>query len=195
MIFLYAGLPGGGKSYALVREIHRARRRRRPVWSNVPVDLPGVYRLEPEYLIECDFPRGSLVVVDEAGGQRWFNSRNWANFPAATFEFFSQHRKGGLDILIGVQHPRRVDVSLRELVHVFVLCEPALLGLGHRYTESHELVGERLDPSKGRSRSVLRVSRVMRSYDSWARDHEREQEAPREEWRGVIRREAVPVVE
>lgn len=120
MISMFSGLPGSGKSYILTHEIIKAMKIGRPVFSNFKVlhpKLGGCYKLDIDMIKDVVFPEGSLLVIDEAG--MCYNSRDWKKFDIKDFEFFTQHRHQGYDLLLGVQHPNRVDVSIREVVNIF----------------------------------------------------------------------------
>ena len=62
-----------------------------------------------------------VIIMDEA--QVYFNSRSWADADIRLQYKLQQHRKDGLDIWGTVQHERRLDSVMRELVTKYYQCK------------------------------------------------------------------------
>lgn len=114
MIVAYTGMPGGGKTYALVWRAKKAMKEGRMVFSNVYIQ--GTYQITFDDILHYRFPEGSVVIFDEGG--RWFNSKKWKELPDEVFDLFTIHRHLQMDLFIGVQSFNRIDKSLREVIEV-----------------------------------------------------------------------------
>lgn len=114
MIIALTGMPGSGKSYALVHRAYKALKQGRPVYANFPIR--GCFMFNMDDLCNYAFPENAVVIIDEAG--RWFNSHNWKNLPPEVFDLFTMHRHLNCDMYIGVQSFARIDKSLREVVEL-----------------------------------------------------------------------------
>lgn len=114
MIIAYTGMPGSGKTYALVQRAHKAMLQGRQVFANFP--LKGTYQISLDDICTYQFPEDCVVLIDEAG--RWFNSREWKDLPHEVFDLFTMHRHVKMDLFIAVQSFARIDKSLREVVEL-----------------------------------------------------------------------------
>lgn len=114
MIIAYTGMPGSGKTYALVQRAHKALLQGRQVFANFP--LKGTYQISLDDICTYQFPEDCVVLIDEAG--RWFNSREWKDLPHEVFDLFTMHRHVKMDLFIAVQSFARIDKSLREVVEL-----------------------------------------------------------------------------
>lgn len=114
MIRALVGVPGAGKSLALVERAIRALKEGRPVYANFPIK--GCYQFSLDDLIDYAFPENSVIIIDEAG--RLFNARSWASLPKEVFDLFTMHRHLNIDMYIGVQAFNRIDTSLREVIEL-----------------------------------------------------------------------------
>lgn len=119
MIEVFSGPPGAGKTYTVVYRAVRAMKKGRPVFSNFPICYKGLssYVLKKNYLSDFLFPENSLVIIDEC--QIWYSSRDWKRLKSEELLLFTAHRHLGLDLLVTVQHPARIDTVLREITSVF----------------------------------------------------------------------------
>lgn len=143
MIIGITGMPGSGKTYALVVRARKALKAGRPVFSNVAIK--GTYKITMDDLCNYRFPEGAVVIIDEAG--RWFNSRTWKDLPHEVFDLFTMHRHLRCDLYIGVQSFARIDKSLREVVElVYWAHNHAILPI-HSYRGYYDL--EKLGSMKG----------------------------------------------
>lgn len=114
MIIAFTGMPGSGKTLALVRRAEIAIKQGRKVFANFA--LKGTYKISLDDLCTYQFPEDCVVLIDEAG--RWFNSREWKDLPAEIFDLFTMHRHVKMDLYIAVQSFARIDKSLREVVEL-----------------------------------------------------------------------------
>lgn len=124
MIRCFTGMPGAGKSNALVYIADKALKEGRSVYSNIAIQ--GCYKIEFADLISYRFPRNSVVLLDEAG--RYFNARDWKNLPPEVFDLFTLHRHLGLDMYIAVQDFSFLDSSIRRVIELtwWIINYPAL---------------------------------------------------------------------
>lgn len=102
-----------------------------PIFSNFSVEfLVGFkkkfspYFFNPYYfgIENDDFPvqhilPGGAYFIDE--GQKYFNSRKSGTFPDHVSRAFEFHRHFKIDIFIGVQRPKLIDLNIRELTPCF----------------------------------------------------------------------------
>ena len=111
-IDLYFGLPGCGKSTLMAAIALRAVRSGRRVYSNMPLNIPGVYSFDADwlgkYLIE-----NALVLLDE--GTILFDSRDFKNFGRQKTDYFMRYRHYRCDIKIFVQRWDAVDLKIRSV--------------------------------------------------------------------------------
>jgi hypothetical protein len=147
MLNIVLGKIGSGKSAYLTRLALKAMKAGRDVFSSYPIidKRSGItsYELDRDMLLNNTFPEDSLLIIDEAGSYEWFNSRNWKNFEKGFFEVVSTHRHIDIDILMGVQDPSRIDVSLRTLGEMYTFIEPMPLGLKRiTYYFTYEDIGK-----------------------------------------------------
>lgn len=182
MILGVLGLPGGGKTYTMVRMIRRDLRNGIRVFSNIKIDESKL-DLKPKKGIPLgklyywkhlhDFRGvfGGNIYVDEAGA--YFNARNWQNISEEDLVKFMQHRKDGLNIIYSAQNFDHVDKMLRQLtaevieVHNFF----ARWFWYKRYYP--ENVNDRRESRqhKGMPRLFFFDERIAEAYDSWERVH------------------------
>lgn len=116
LIYIYYGRPGSGKSLCAVNLAYTSAIKGRRVLSNFhPAGHRyWKYALWQEMIGESN----ALCIVDEA--QMWFSARNWQAQTVEDLGVFQQSRKSGLDLVVVVQHHRRLDVAIRELAHWYV---------------------------------------------------------------------------
>lgn len=131
-ISAYTGLPGSGKSYEVVNGPILAAIKRtcpqgyplpRKVWTNIPVNIPGVHVVQGEdanghwYL---DAPPGALVVIDECW-RYWPAGMKADSIPEEQKSWFAEHRHrtaDGIetDICLVTQDLAQVAAFVRQLV-------------------------------------------------------------------------------
>lgn len=117
MISLYFGSPGAGKSTTAARFAYK-NYGKRPVYSNF--DCAFTYRFHVSQLGLVHFPRGSLILVDEAG--ICFNNRNFKKMPMHVIEYLKLHRHYGVDIIFFSQSWEDVDITIRRLAtHLYYI--------------------------------------------------------------------------
>ena len=117
MIIGYFGLPGAGKTYLATRDFlqYKKKDKNKNLFSNIPVE--GAYKLTFNDLTNFFIPTNSVLLLDEV--QYWASSRDWSNLPLALYNYFSQSRKMGIDLLYTAQDSSRVDKTLREVTNYF----------------------------------------------------------------------------
>lgn len=137
-ITLYTGTPGSGKSlHAAQRIRYQINIHHEPVLANFPLAAAApvrdrsLYTFRPNHAFSPevvtswadawwaaghDFAEDALLLVlDEC--QILFNARNWnAKDRLPWLEFFSQHRKYGVSVLLIAQSAKMIDNQFRMLV-------------------------------------------------------------------------------
>lgn len=117
MISLYFGSPGAGKSTTAAWLAYK-KFGKRPVYANF--DCAFTYRFDVSQLGLVQFPRGSLILVDEAG--ICFNNRKFKTMPMHVIEFLKLHRHYGVDIAFFSQSWEDVDITIRRLAtHLYYI--------------------------------------------------------------------------
>ena len=122
MLYLYTGVPGAGKTlYAVSNLVKRKDFKDRPIF------VDGIKDLDHDKINYFDIPEGesiqtwpkwappgAIIVVDEC--QRIFRPRpSGSKVPDYVAEL-ETHRHRGLDFILITQHPRLIDINLRELI-------------------------------------------------------------------------------
>jgi hypothetical protein len=155
MIFGFTGLTGSGKTLSMVAcACRHYKETKRPIYSNFRM---GVFEYEGEgwrkkqlfnkdgtpvitwatvlrgndFIDKLMVTKTGLFLVDEAGFV--FNNRKWRELPFELVARFQQSRKLGVDIYYTTQNITRVDMTLRELTHVQVMCEMDTLPFMHEH--------------------------------------------------------------
>ncbi|RTI13105.1 zonular occludens toxin domain-containing protein [Thermus scotoductus] len=143
MIEAFVGVPGSGKSYALVLKGLEALAKGKRVYANFGFIRENVYlwlrrcaRLDHRTavlrtdLIEevRDYSdllnvRDGVLLFDEA--HMWLPSRQFDLIPVEVIAFWSQHRKVGVDVYLATQRYGSVDAIVRELVAFVYWARPA----------------------------------------------------------------------
>lgn len=117
MIEGFIGRPGSGKTLWMTKRCIAAAKRGQQVFSNYPIDYPGVYLFEPDDLLHL--PEG-VVAIDEA--HLWFPARGSLQLPMSWLAGMSQTRKMGWHLLWSAQHENRVDRVIRDVTNWMHLC-------------------------------------------------------------------------
>lgn len=165
MIIAYTGMPGSGKTMALVDRAHKAMLAGRTVFANFP--LKGTYQISFDDICENQFPEDCLVLIDEAG--RWFNSRSWKDLPPEVFDLFTMHRHVKMDLFIAVQSFARIDKSLREVVELVYWSTNRSFLPFHKYYGYYDL--EKLGSMKGDHHAMhitWKTKRLRGLYDTFS---------------------------
>lgn len=145
MIEAFVGIPGSGKSYALVLKGLEALAspRPRPVYANFGFIRENVYHYlrrrkklpHREAVLRTDLIReirdysdllnvhDGVLLFDEA--HMWLPSRQFDLIPVEVIAFWSQHRKVGVDVYLATQRYGSVDAIVRELVAFVYWARPA----------------------------------------------------------------------
>ena len=122
-IYGYFGLPGAGKTMAMVYQLERYRKK----FGNRIYIMTNFHYLNQDFefktwrqlMLEYDKPL--IVGWDEV--QNEFNSRDFQKFPVELLSILTQNRKGnGMQILYTAQRWNRVDKVFRELTHYAIEC-------------------------------------------------------------------------
>lgn len=142
-VYFVTGKLGAGKTLSAVGRIRDYINRKRPVATNLDINVEKfrrkqnksvlIYRLPDRPGIEdldaigignssYDEDRNGLLVLDECG--TWFNPRNWQDKSRAPLiDWFLHARKRGWDVMFIVQDVSLVDKQAREaLCEYTVLC-------------------------------------------------------------------------
>lgn len=161
----YVGMPGSGKSYALVERALRSREQGRSVWTNAGFEVEGcsVFQSFEEFLA---IPDGAVICFDEM--PLYFNARRWQEFPDGLLYRLTQIRKHGLELHYSAIHEMMVDTTIRRLTFWWWTCRSLGLGLMRRDCWPPEAF--RRTQSRPVDSRVFRIRRkVTRAYDTMAR--------------------------
>lgn len=144
MIRCFTGMPGSGKTFALVKIAQDMLEKGRPVYSNIAIH--GTYKLTFDDLVNFTFPTGSVLLIDEAG--RGFNSRKWKDLPDEVFDLFTLHRHLGLDMYIAAQNFGYIDSQLRKVIELTYWAKNFPMLPFHTYEGYYDLekLGSMKDP-------------------------------------------------
>jgi len=182
MIKCYSGLPGAGKTAYLTQIAIKNIKKGNRVFSNYPiyftykgVKLTAKVLNSRDEMIKQPYQPGDIIIIDEA--QRWFNSREYKKFGNELLEFFTGHRHIDVDIMIGVQYPQRIDVSIREIVDTYhwlskififnsILRERKYILFEDILRESEMPEEYRKENFKSKLRIIWRKRKLFTSYDS-----------------------------
>lgn len=122
-IYGYFGLPGAGKTMAMVWQLEQYRQR----FGNKIYIMTNFHYKNQDFEFNTwrdllkDYDKPLVVAWDEV--QNEFNSRDFKNFPVELLTLLTQNRKGnGKQILYTAQRWNRVDKVFRELTHYAVEC-------------------------------------------------------------------------
>lgn len=126
-IYGYFGLPGKGKTMALVYQLEEYRRKYKDkiyIMTNFSYKNQDIEFKTWKQLLDT-YDKPLIVAWDEV--QNEFNSRDFKNFPTALLTLLTQNRKGnGIQILYTAQRYNRVDKVFRELTHYAINCNTIL---------------------------------------------------------------------
>lgn len=135
-VVCYSGMPGSGKSYALVERAVQDLREGRRVFSNAGFEVHDVHgcgrRSERYFSLEelLTVPNGCTVLLDEA--PVYVNSRKSAEFPRGLLYRMTQVRKDGLRFYYSSIDEMMVDANLRRVTFWTWQCRRSLLGFFRR---------------------------------------------------------------
>ena len=128
MLRVYCGLPGHGKTAITTQLAIRYFKKGYEVFSSYPVRVKlkingkfywfTTYKLTKEMLSNYHFPQNSKLIIDEC--QNWFNARFWKETSKEDIKMFTGHRHQGIDMDITVQHPSKIDNTIRQIADGFV---------------------------------------------------------------------------
>jgi hypothetical protein len=143
VIEAFVGIPGSGKSYALVLKGLQSLREGRRVYANFGFIRENVYWWlrkrggldHREAVLRTDLiheirdysdllnVHDGVLLFDEA--HMWLPSRLFDLIPVEVIAFWSQHRKVGVDVYLATQRYGSVDAIVRELVAFVYWARPA----------------------------------------------------------------------
>lgn len=111
-ITLWVGLPGCGKTTLLTKHAYQLRRIYKHVYTNVDLDIPGIIKIEPQWLGLYDISDGVLL-LDE--GSIWADSRAYKDMTKRMSDWLMLHRHYRCDVRVYTQRFGGVDVKIRNL--------------------------------------------------------------------------------
>ncbi|MCM1342676.1 MAG: zonular occludens toxin domain-containing protein [Lachnospiraceae bacterium] len=109
-LIMVFGKKGSGKSTFMTKTAIQQMRKGRVVYSTV--FIPGVRLFDVDDIGRCNFPEGSVVLIDEVG-MVWDN-RNYKNFRTDVRDWFKLQRHNKVTVYLFSQ-TFDVDVKLRNL--------------------------------------------------------------------------------
>lgn len=180
MIFGILGLPGGGKSYTMVRMIKKDLEDGIRVFSNIKIDL-RILKPQPRkgrklgelyywhHLTDFRLVQKGNIYIDEAGA--YFNARKWKEISDEDLVKFQQHRKDGLNIIYSTQNFDFVDKMLRQLTNEVIEVHNFFANWFWYKRYYPEAVNDRRDSRqhKGLPRFFFFNRQIADSYNSWER--------------------------
>lgn len=111
-VSIYFGLPGSGKTTLAVKHIIDGKKKGLNVYTNIPVNIDGVYLVGKDDLGEYDIHDG-LLIWDEASID--FDNRDFKSFTQKAKVFNLLHRHARLDLRYYTQKYDGVDSKIRSL--------------------------------------------------------------------------------
>lgn len=114
MITIVFGGVGSGKT-AYLQRLAVKYHKKREVYANC--DLAFCHTFHTSSLGFRSFPRGSLILIDEAGVE--YNNRSFKSLPIQTIEYLKLHRHYGVDIVVVSQAYDDMDITFRRLADRF----------------------------------------------------------------------------
>lgn len=131
MISMLCGLPGSGKSTALAwlckkaldgKDLYLCGQKIANGHKNIVTNFPfyGTYQFNVETLGHMHYT-DTLFIIDESS--MYFDSRDFKNFTAFLKEFFTQHRKDDIDVILCSQAYDDNDKKIRNLTANLFYCE------------------------------------------------------------------------
>ena len=138
MITIVFGGVGSGKT-AYLQRLAVKFHKKREVYANC--DLSFCHTFHTSSLGFRSFPRGSLILIDEAGIE--YNNRSFKSLPIETIEYLKLHRHYGVDIVVVSQAYDDMDITFRRLAdRLFQIKKIGLFSLirpiNHRITIDKE---------------------------------------------------------
>lgn len=141
----YFGLPGKGKTMALVWQLEEYRKKYKDqiyITTNFNYKNQDFPFTHWEELLKT-YDKPLVVAWDEV--QNEFNSRAFKTFPVSLLTLLTQNRKGnGIQILYTAQRFNRVDKVFRELSHYAIDCN-TIFGRLTRLRKYHWMDYEQLN--------------------------------------------------
>lgn len=107
---MIVGKKGSGKTTWGVQLIYKFLRRGWVVYSNI--DVPGVHFFDPLKIGEYTFPKGSVVVIDEAN--LFWDNRRWKDVAVKLIEWFRYQRQYKVKLYM-LSQTFDIDKKLRSL--------------------------------------------------------------------------------
>ena len=115
-LIMVFGKKGSGKSTFMTKTAVQQMRKGKAVYSTV--DIPGVRLFNVDDIGRCNFPAGSIVLIDEVG-MIWDN-RQYKNFRTDVRDWFKLQRHNKVTVYLFSQ-TFDVDVKLRNLTDAMYL--------------------------------------------------------------------------
>lgn len=116
MIF---GKKGSGKSTLLTRLAIKEAKSGKTVYSNMPINYPGIRLYDPMDIGNRSFPEESVVFCDEVG-MIW-DAREYRSFRPEVRDWFKLQRKHRVKVYLFSQ-TFDIDVKLRNLTDLMFMC-------------------------------------------------------------------------
>lgn len=118
-LIMVFGKKGSGKSTLLTRLAVKHARSGQIVYSNMPINYPGIRLFDIEDIGKFTFPENSVVFCDEVGSV-WDN-RNFKSFRPEVRDWFKLQRKHHVTVYLFSQ-TFDIDIKLRNLTDLMFMC-------------------------------------------------------------------------
>lgn len=123
IISVYFGVPGSGKTTYAAYLAKRDLKRKKKVWSNVPIT--GTYRLEPRDDLGKKMIVDGRIIIDEASCE--YNSRAYKTMSQESIKFFKYHRHYQTAIDVFSQSWDDMDITIRRLAQRLYVVKKSIL--------------------------------------------------------------------
>lgn len=120
---IYFGVPGSGKSTIAAYLAKRYLRKKKNVYSNVPIK--GCYEIDAKEDIGTYMIKDGLLIIDEAGIE--YNNRDFKEFTKRQLAFYKKHRHYNIDVVIFSQGYDDMDKKLRTLATSMYLVKRSII--------------------------------------------------------------------
>lgn len=171
MVKLFFGLPGAGKSSALVYQMlktswlienHLKTPYERCVSNVQTLPIKHCYYMPYPEMITHDLGAKTLVLIDE--GTLNFDSRDFKNFSKDSLYFFLMHRHYEYDIYIYTQQYNAIDLKIRSICdRVYYIKKGKIFkGISHIYPVKYGVI----IPEK-KDKDNAKYGEIIQGYCKW----------------------------
>lgn len=180
---IVCGLTGSGKTYFIIRMIEKELKKLPEdffVASNTPINLPPEWGRKfllihnPKDLLDLE---RAVVIVDDAGSDRWFSARGWLKLDPRIQDKIINNRKDRLRIWASTQFYDSIDKYLRLNIHHYWEAvkimgsdefSKRVWGL-HRYKRFHPRMADKIRRRKLQGKWFWLRRKYIDMFDTYAK--------------------------